>query len=356
MRIKLGYSCWGFLGKGIIDTPDGGRSHRYTLITELISRGVDIVMLQKDRDLLETGENFSNEHLKFRSDLPKIDALFLEYRWKIPGRNYEVNKADKEYAPDFDRQSELLDYYKLKGIPILIWDKDQKLSNKEIKIKNSIIFEPALSPRFKRKSLLFPLNKKMTERAIKKVNNYSQSNRSIQLVYIGNQYERDKSFEKYIDLPAGLLNIHASVYGNWTKYLDKYGENLKDFPNIEFKGMISFNKVYNLYSKSLMTVLIAPDIYYKTGHYTQRLFECLWNLCIPVVPREYKFCKKVIIKEWIVSSSNDVVRVIDKLNKQGVNEIKELFKKQFGLLKLFDADQQAKKIIREITNFYGRSY
>ena len=33
--MRIGYSFWGFIGPGITDTPDGGRSHRATLIDAL---------------------------------------------------------------------------------------------------------------------------------------------------------------------------------------------------------------------------------------------------------------------------------------------------------------------------------
>ena len=49
--MRIGYSFWGFLGPGITDTPDGGRSHRRTLIDGLIAAGHDIVFLQRNRDL-----------------------------------------------------------------------------------------------------------------------------------------------------------------------------------------------------------------------------------------------------------------------------------------------------------------
>ena len=52
-QMRIGYSFWGFLGPGITDTPDGGRSHRATLIDALIARGHEVVFLQPDRDLTE---------------------------------------------------------------------------------------------------------------------------------------------------------------------------------------------------------------------------------------------------------------------------------------------------------------
>ncbi|HUZ24336.1 MAG TPA: hypothetical protein VMV07_11305 [Streptosporangiaceae bacterium] len=51
--MRIGYSFWGFLGPGIIGTPDGGRSHRRTLIDGIISAGYEIVFLQANRDLAE---------------------------------------------------------------------------------------------------------------------------------------------------------------------------------------------------------------------------------------------------------------------------------------------------------------
>ena len=58
--MKIGYSFWGFLGNGITDTPDGGRSHRRPLIDALLDRGHEIVFLQANRDLLEAGDDLGD--------------------------------------------------------------------------------------------------------------------------------------------------------------------------------------------------------------------------------------------------------------------------------------------------------
>ena len=85
-QVRIGYSFWGFLGPGITDTPDGGRSHRRPLIDGLIAVGHEIVFLQRNRDLHEAGCDL--RHLYAWDDgLPAIDALFLEWRWPIPGRS-----------------------------------------------------------------------------------------------------------------------------------------------------------------------------------------------------------------------------------------------------------------------------
>lgn len=351
--MKIGYSCWGFLGKGITDTPDGGRSHRLTLINALIKQGADIIMLQKNRDYLECGKDFSKKHLSFHSGFPEIDALFIEYRWRIPGRNYKVNKKSLLYTPDLDRQNELINFYQYRNIPILIWDKDQKLSFKDqMKIRNSIVFEPALKPRFGRKKLFFPMNTNRTRLARKKIESYDKSKRKFDLVYIGNQYERDSSFKEFIDKPARLLKTETQVFGNWNKYPERYKENLKKFPNVVFRGRLPFSEINRIYKKSFSTVLIAPNRYYSSGHFTQRLFESLWDLCIPLTPDKYYSVKKIIVEDFIISSGNEVVDRINKLRKKSNSEIRKIIEKQLDKLEIiFNPETQAKIIINQIENF-----
>jgi hypothetical protein len=46
-QVRIGYSFWGFLGNGITDTPDGGRSsRRRPSVDALAARRHDIVFLQ----------------------------------------------------------------------------------------------------------------------------------------------------------------------------------------------------------------------------------------------------------------------------------------------------------------------
>lgn len=348
----IGYSCWGFLGNGIVDTPDGGRSHRLVLIKALISQGAKIIMLQKNRDLIEAHQDFSNKYISFNDKFPEIDSLFVEYRWKIPGRNCKVDERSKNYTPDLDRQNVLLRYYVKKNIPILIWDKDQKLNNKEWGKKNIIIFEAALKPRFHRKKILFPMDPLKTDRATKDIKKYSINNKRHKLVYIGNQYERNKSFKEFIDLPAKYINSDTYVFGNWNKYPGRYKNNINKFPHIKFMDRVKYNKINSIYKKSLTTVLIAPKRYYKSGQFTQRLFECLWGLCIPLAPKFYYGLDKIIIKKWQINSGQDMLNKINTISNQKNETIKKDFQKQFKLLKLFDAKSRAKIIIKEIENFY----
>ena len=106
-QVRIGYSFWGFLGPGITDTPDGGRSHRRTLIDGLIAAGHDIVFLQRNRDLDEAGHDLRHRYT-WDDGLPDIDALFLEWRWPIPGRN-TTGCGSPGHTCDLHRQDELVD-------------------------------------------------------------------------------------------------------------------------------------------------------------------------------------------------------------------------------------------------------
>lgn len=344
---KIGWSCWGFLGNGIVDTPDGGRSHRYPLLKQLIMMGCTIIMLQKNRDLEEACDDFESVFLNFSDGFPEIDVLFLEYRWPIPNRNVGISEDDITYTPDYNRQNVLIQYYSKKKIPILIWDKDQKLNNDNLILQNDRVkvFEPCLFPKFNRQTLLFPLAPELIEQFITKRDVYSKEDRNIGLVYIGNQYERDDSFYHFIDAPLGILKMKNCIYGNWTKYDEKYKKNLENFENVTFMGRLGFDKVYEIYIQSFVTVLIAPDRYYERGQFTQRLFEAMSQLCIPLVPSRYKGVGQVIIKEFIVEDTNDVVEKISSLCKLKNHEIVELLNKQFEKLSLFDIERQSQIIL-----------
>lgn len=350
MRLRIGYSCWGFLGNGIIDTPDGGRSHRLPLLKELISQNCLIMMLQKNRDLLEANEKINVENLVFENNFPNIDCLFLEYRWPILNRNCGIQCDNRDYTPDLDRQNDLIDYYKTKNIPIIIWDKDQKITELP-KINNTIFFEPCLSPKPGRHTLLFPLSMELIKNFKNNIISYDMKSKKINLVYIGNQYERNESFKKWIDTTAYKLGIIAQVYGNWNKYPDQYAFNIKNFYSCEFKGRLPFQRIADVYKSALFTVLIAPDRYYSHGHFTQRIFESLCNLCIPFAPSKYSDIEKVMIPEFIINSPQDLVAKIRLIELMDNIEIANLLTLQIEkLMHIFSAKKQANIIIEAIKN------
>jgi hypothetical protein len=156
--MRIGYSFWGFLGPGITDTPDGGRSHRATLIDGLTTAGYDIVFLQPNRDLDEARCDLAGRY-RWDQGLPDIDALFLEWRWPIMGRN-TIPCGTPGHTCDLHRQKELLAHYTLGNrTRTLLWDKDQRLpaASPLRSLAQVTVCEPALAPSPGAVSLLFPV-------------------------------------------------------------------------------------------------------------------------------------------------------------------------------------------------------
>jgi hypothetical protein len=276
--VRLGYSFWGFLGPGITDTPDGGRSHRRTLIDGLTAAGHSIVFVQDNRDLTEAGLDLCDRYT-WKAGLPSIDALFLEWRWPVPRRNTTPCGAPG-HTCDLHRQDELVARYTIgQQIPTIVWDKDLQLtaSSPLRSLPNVTVCEAALEPSPGAVSLLFPVADDDLDRADPPA--LAAIPRPLPLVYIGNQYDRDEAFSAFF-APAAARHDHR-VAGKWT--------GTADWPHVNFTGRCAFSEVQKLYESALATVLLLPDRYARVGQMTQRLFEAVLAGCLPVTPTALPF-------------------------------------------------------------------
>jgi hypothetical protein len=272
-RMRIGYSCWGFLGPGIIDTPDGGRSHRRVLIDGLIHSGHDIVLLQANRDLAEARHDLTGSYT-WHSGLPQIDALFLEWRWPLPGRN-TTPCGTAGHTCDLHRQDQLLACYtRSQHLPTVIWDKDLQLpsENPLRGLPNVAVSESGLLPSPGATSLLCPVDDTVLDNADPVALTARQ--RQLPLLYIGNQYDRDAAFDTYF-APAAAQFSHRAA-GKWT--------DVTRWPHVNFTGRCAFSDVNRLYQSALATVLLLPDRYAQAGQMTQRLSEAVLAGCLPITP------------------------------------------------------------------------
>src|SRR5512139_2089863 len=137
---------WGFLDDGTIGTSDGGRGWRRALIDLLAGRGHRVVFLQMDRDLLETGVDFG---AAYRWDVgrPELDALVLEWRWPVPGRNTSMC-GRPGHDCDLHRQQALLADYTDRGMPTIVWDPHRRLpaSDPLRRHPHVVVCEPSATP------------------------------------------------------------------------------------------------------------------------------------------------------------------------------------------------------------------
>ncbi|MFF7647298.1 hypothetical protein [Streptomyces canus] len=328
--MKIGYSFWGFLGNGVTDTPDGGRSHRRPFIDALVARGHDIVFLQADRDRLEAGGDLGGAYT-FDDGTPGIDVLFLEWRWAITGRNTTVCGTEG-HTCDLHRQAQLIKHYTVRHrTPTVIWDKDRTLRSESVwrRTAHVLVCEAALAPTLGARSLLFPVSDDLIAQADPAA--LAARPRDLALGYVGNQYDRDKPFDRFF-APAAARVEHL-VAGKWTQ-TDRW-------PDVHFVGRIPFEAAAGVYGRSLATVLMLPERYAAVGQMTQRIFEAVLAGCLPLVPADVRFADQFVPEELIVRSGRDVIERLSFLREiAGAHQHADLIAACVDHLRLFGLNKQ----------------
>lgn len=334
--MRIGYSFWGFLGAGVVDTPDGGRSHRRTLIDGLRQPGPDgtqghnLVFLQQDRDRQEAGLDLRDIYL-WDPGLPSVDALFLEWRWPIEGRN-TTPCGTPGHTCDLHRQEELLVHYVHRtGTPTILWDKDRQLPpDHNLRRHPSVtVCEPALHPSPGAHSLLFPVADASLDAADPVA--LASRSRPVELIYVGNQYDRDEAFGRYFAPAAARLRNR--VAGKWT--------NTHEWDSVSFTGRCAFDQVAEAYGSAVATVLLLPERYSRAGHMTQRIFEAVLAGCLPLTPTTIRDAHRFTPSELHVRDSTDVVECTRKLVAlAGTIEHVDLIARCLLMLELFRASRQ----------------
>lgn len=328
--MKIGYSFWGFLGNGITDTPDGGRSHRRPFIDALLSQGHDITFLQQNRDRLEAGDDLGAAYT-FDAGLPEIDVLFLEWRWPIAGRNTTACGTNG-HTCDLHRQAELLKHYtQERRTPTLVWDKDRTLLPDDPlrRMPRVAVCEAALEPAPGAHRLLFPVADHLLDRADPLA--LARRPRNLTLGYVGNQYDRDDHFARFF-APAAALFPHQ-VAGKWTR-TDRW-------PHIAFRGRIPFAQAHQLYGDSLATVLLLPGRYRAVGQVTQRIFEAVLAGCLPLAPADIRHVDRFVPRELVIKNGDEAVHRLSELERiAGSAEHADLIAECLDRLNLFRLSRQ----------------
>ncbi|MEO5877936.1 MAG: hypothetical protein ABIS86_04525 [Streptosporangiaceae bacterium] len=335
--MRIGYSFWGFLGDGVTDTPDGGRSHRRTLIDGLFAAGHDIVFLQANRDLDEATTDLP---YTWASDgYPQVDALMLEWRWPIDGRNTTSCSA-AGHTCDLHRQADLVSHYTQAGLPTVLWDKDRQLpADDPLRSQpNVTVCEAALHPSSDAVSLLFPVADSVLDHA--DPNKLAASERRWLLTYVGNQYGRDDCFTTYF-APAADVHVDHLVAGKWT--------DTQEWPHVRFIGRVAFAKVAELYGMSLSTILLLPDRHLRSGQMTQRLFESVLAGCVPLCPIEFRSAHRLIPDQLIVSGGTEAAAVIGDVAAAAPAARAELLAGCLDKLNLMRASHQVRTINEVLT-------
>lgn len=306
----VGYSFWGFLGDTKYDkhgkvqsTPDGNAFYSWSIIRELRRRGKDVVRLMQDRDDIgfkrEGMDLFSAFARKARFSSyclsrpgyspPSLwEYVILEWRWPIPGRNTKEDRFKPGYQPDLLKSYKIIDICNKEKVPLVVFDLDYKLTEQDIQDHN-IKYVIELGTKWTQYAEANP-EKRLTAKQVKIPFDFSYIHEfpimqksedfSNDFVYVGNRYERDWCIDKYIPKSEGK----GKVYGNW---LEGEKDSANRWPHISFGDRLQTKDMYDVYSSSVVTPLLAKMDYCSNQFMTARLIESVFYGCVPLFIEEY---------------------------------------------------------------------
>jgi hypothetical protein len=302
--MRIGYSCWGFIGPGVIDTPDGGRFWRQTLLDTLQDAGHHLVLLQSNRDLHEAADDYTARYAFAEDSLPELDALILEWRWPLPGRN-TTPCNEPGHTCDLHRQQDLVDHYVHRlGLPTILWDTDRELpADDPLRTHPGVrIADPARHTAPGAVTLFGPISDQVLDTT--NPEQLASLPRPLPLVYVGNQYGRDREFDTYF-APAARRHDHR-VAGKWT--------NTERWPWVNFTGRIGFSEGQNLYRAASATLLLLPPRYWQAGSVSQRIGETILAGCLPIAPAELVDADSFAPRELQAATSADAMELVTALH------------------------------------------
>lgn len=273
--MRIGYSMWGFLTAGVLDTPDGSRAYRRPLIDAVHAAGHQVVLLQINRDLAEAGVDLRASY-RFDAGLPELDAMIFEWRWPLLGRN-TTECGSQGHTCDLHRQQELIEHYTFsRESPTIVWDLDRQLPDDDSLRRHPAVkvAEYALLPNPGALTVTCPIPDHTLDDADPVA--LARRTRPVDLVYVGNQYDRDDAFTAFF-APAAAHLTHR-VAGKWPR--------TDAWPHVTFTGRAAFEDVAEIHTAALATVLLLPERYRAVGHQTSRLFEAVTQGCLPLTPAD----------------------------------------------------------------------
>jgi hypothetical protein len=213
--------------------------------------------------------------------LSYMDYIICEWRWDIPGRNDEATKLNNPdiYQPDKEIMINLINDCNSRGVDIVVFDLDYKLTEEDIK-KYNIKYVIELGNKWVNSDLV----KSMTIQIpfdFTYIDEFDikDSDFTADLIYIGNRYERDWCIDKY--LPEGTV-----VHGNWLE--PGHGDPENEWPHLKFRKRLSASEIQEPYNNAIATILLAKKEYCEQGFMTARIQEAVFYGTVPLFIEEYE--------------------------------------------------------------------
>lgn len=310
--MRIGYLFHGFLGDVKLDaagnelsTPDGNATYSWSLEDECERRRWQMIPLGENRDapaasvlgsalfsaFSQQRRAASYERMLRRGWLkesdrkfPDLDMVLIEWRFPIPGRNTPDMIGKPGYQRDLERQNEVIRHYGQKGVPIVIWDLDHKLTDDDERIVNRSaidfgkvhVVETAVRPRqqfLKRHRVEPPIRAAdLLQHPI------DRRVPSHHLGYIGSRYERDDVIDEWIGPIAKPGTHRVKFWGKWEPADDVRAR----WPGVTFSGRVGVKDFRASYSRVAACPLLAKRSYLETGFITPRPWEAVLFGSIPI--------------------------------------------------------------------------
>jgi hypothetical protein len=315
--MKIGMSWWGFLADQKwtngrqVSTPDGTAFYQWSIISMLRKADCEVYRMMPDRDyeyVMLNGRNafsmFAEEdrysaYTYINQKPGELDAVLLEWRFPIPGRNCDVDKSSPAYQPDLDIQNAIIEKYPGK---IIVFDLDYKFTKEDYdRVKPLAVLETGYKtddgvPRI---HVEIPFD-------FDHINTFSVRPSLYDVAYVGNRYERDYAVDEYLN-PMAHRGYDVRCWGNW---LEGGRESDKDWPLIKFGPRITMSDFRKAYGWASLTPLLAKDDYCKYGFMTARIIEACFFGAVPVGMANFKGIERYLPDHLIASNADDLEEII----------------------------------------------
>ena len=230
-------------------------------------------------------------HLDHVKDFPDIDALYIDW---IPG-----NRT----TPTLIRQAAVMDNYVKKKIPVILFDRHLRVSNKEynwLRKFKVFFFEPAIN--YRRKFRYMPV---WTE--IYDISSYPNVSleRAIDLGCFDYLHNKLKSFEEYY-VEFGRL------YPKWsTWYIERDDRLSKEKRDEYYELNVKPGGFSSLNTKC--SVLIGTQKAYEMGYLYPYIFDIMRDGCLPLLPQEHRYFH-CLFSDTVIEKPGDINYILEGYN------------------------------------------
>lgn len=347
--LRIGYAFWGYLSDRKlaedgteVSSPDGNATYSWAIVHEAVRRGHTVIPLHQRRDVYATSnlgdqafKAFSKrkrsrvyDHLMWGpqgrkkrrritgwgadSDrtFPELDLVLLEWRWPIPGRNTVGDRGTLLYQSDLDRQDALLRHYTGKGVPVIAWDLDHRLTEEDERTwQFRAVFETAVQPRhlhLRRTRVEPPF-------VMEDLLQLRRSGRpTVTAAYVGSRYERDDVLDEWIGPLAKMCGPgQVHFFGKW----EPLDECRRRWPGVVFHGRVGVAGFHEAYRNAAVCPLLAKRSYMENGFITPRPWEAVLFGSLPIGLNGHlgieKYSFAVVYQPDIIKAIAEMVKSYD---------------------------------------------